>query len=1277
MYRFKYLLFSLLLLSLLFVSAAFFMLSTSAGLELLVDGVNRFGGDTVSIGRAEGRVSGRFTLEQFLIKVDGVEVSLREISIDWQPGALLSRQLQIARLHGSGLKIILPDDTGQKDTSAGAPARFRGYLPFALFFEDFRLTDIDFCRESGEQFLHLDEVGMQISGFSNRLQIDTLNVQAPDFGVRLGGDVNTGEAKASNMALPFLDRLKVHLKGDWRLAGFGFHPMQGNFLVDGTVERLGLDVRLNFPTEIRVKGQLIDILKNSSWQAKVEAKEVDLSTWIRNCPQIVLTDFTGDMVGDFASYGGTVISNGSWGFFDNLHLRSELQGDSYGIDFDRLRIAREKSFISTEKALISWRDIFSWRGVFSVENFDFSIFAHNFIGSASSHFTSVGDVHDEGLESSFLIDNLNGNIYGQDIAASGAIRLTENGVFTENLLLQSGKIDGTATLSQGRFLWDERSSWGAQIDLHGFNPGWVHPLLSGQLDGSLQAEGRWGTAGFAGSLAVTDLRGQLLENEVRGNGALSFSEDSLDCPGLELQLGQSVLTAAGKASGDFGLDVHFFSPELSELYPELSGHADLTGRLSGSRKQPLVEVTGRFSELQYKTNSIASVRIDYEGGIGPEGDMQGEMSLAGMKLNSIDIEQVQMQLRGKVREHELDFMVESDSGSLSFKANGGYETGWLGNLSDLRLQPSGFDLIEQRGEARLAISEQIISAADFCLSDQENSLCLAGRYLPRQEPSWSVSVDLQTISLSLLKRFGWAGADLDGRISGKFEAEGNRNEVLTGWGRLDLPSGSIRLPIEDEEPLSFFLQACSLNLNLDNKTLQTLLELKEQGGGRVFLDADVRGVGEFTVHPDTMALTGRMDLEKFDLSILSAYDLYWIESTGWVSSSLFLGGTLGKPEFYGDLSLQEGRIELPLQGIFLSEVVLSLTSLKEGVRLWASASSGPGKVEANGTVSYGTTGVEGSLKIIGRDFQLVNLPEYAFRVNPDVQFSFGPDRTRITGRVEVPYGVVAPEELNNSVTVSSDVVVINQDMEELNGSLPVFLDLDVQLGEDVSVDGYGLTGKVGGGLKVQSNPDESIIARGELEMRQGVFSLYGRSLDIERGRILFNGGPIDDPGLDVRAQKTVSDEQAKGEGYTVGVDISGLLQDLQFHLFSSPEMDDTEILSLMVVGHSFSGSTSEESNLLQSAAETLGVAGGDKMVQGLTSLLMLDDLHLEGGAKNEDFSLVLGKRITQDLYIGYDINMFSRLGQFRVRYDLKKGFWVETRSSSESTGADLLYSFER
>jgi translocation and assembly module TamB len=263
------------------------------------------------------------------------------------------------------------------------------------------------------------------------------------------------------------------------------------------------------------------------------------------------------------------------------------------------------------------------------------------------------------------------------------------------------------------------------------------------------------------------------------------------------------------------------------------------------------------------------------------------------------------------------------------------------------------------------------------------------------------------------------------------------------------------------------------------------------------------------------------------------------------------------------------------------------------------------------------------------------------------------------------------------VSESPDVVLIDSREQRSVGGLPFSLDLDILLGDGVRIDGYGLSGRLGGSLRVKTAAGDPPTALGELDLIGGTYTIYGRTLDIARGRILFTGGPIDNPGVDVRAQRTFSDEVAKTRGYTVGVDISGFAQDLQFQLFSDPFMDKTEILSQLVVGRSLAFSTAEESGLLVEAAATLGLTGGNELFQGIGSILQLDNMHLEGSSNKENVSLVVGKRLTKDLYIGYDVNMFSQLGRFRVRYDLTNGFAVETSSSSQSTGADLLYSFEK
>jgi len=439
----------------------------------------------------------------------------------------------------------------------------------------------------------------------------------------------------------------------------------------------------------------------------------------------------------------------------------------------------------------------------------------------------------------------------------------------------------------------------------------------------------------------------------------------------------------------------------------------------------------------------------------------------------------------------------------------------------------------------------------------------------------------------------------------------------------------------------------------------------------------------FALPVRTWPLSGSLEVQDFDLALLSAFTGFGIDPSGKVSSTFSIGGSIGRPELVGEGSIQNGGIGLPYQGITLENVQLAVAAGEEGAKVHGRATSGAGEVRVEGKLSWAEAGMEGDLHIIGEDFLLVNLPEYVIRINPDVQLFFARRKAAVRGSVRIPYALITPEEMKDSVPISQDVILVAGQREVREAGWPFALDLDVLLGNDVRIHGYGLSGKLGGQLKVKTMKEEFPTARGELDLIDGVFTIYGRTLDIERGRILFTGGPIENPGLDVRAQKKFSESEAKSRAYTVGVDINGLLQDLHYHLFSDPYMDDTEILSQMIVGHSLAFSNKEEESLLVAAASTLGLKGGADFFEGLGGIFKFDDVHVEGSSKQENFSLVAGKRITKDLYLGYDMNMFSNLSQFRVRYDLTKGFAVEYRYSSQSrystqaNGADLLYTFEK
>jgi autotransporter translocation and assembly factor TamB len=56
---------------------------------------------------------------------------------------------------------------------------------------------------------------------------------------------------------------------------------------------------------------------------------------------------------------------------------------------------------------------------------------------------------------------------------------------------------------------------------------------------------------------------------------------------------------------------------------------------------------------------------------------------------------------------------------------------------------------------------------------------------------------------------------------------------------------------------------------------------------------------------------------------------------------------------------------------------------------------------------------------------------------------------------------------------------------------------------------------------------------------------------------------------------------------------------------------------------------------------------------------------------------VVGKQLTERISAGYDITLFENQGQFRSRYELPRGFFLEVKKSVGVTGVELLYNIEK
>jgi translocation and assembly module TamB len=232
------------------------------------------------------------------------------------------------------------------------------------------------------------------------------------------------------------------------------------------------------------------------------------------------------------------------------------------------------------------------------------------------------------------------------------------------------------------------------------------------------------------------------------------------------------------------------------------------------------------------------------------------------------------------------------------------------------------------------------------------------------------------------------------------------------------------------------------------------------------------------------------------------------------------------------------------------------------------------------------------------------------------------------------------------------------------------------LGDDVRVDAYGLTGRLGGSLMVNQRPDELPFGTGELVIREGRYEAFTRELDIERGRLLFAGQTVSNPGLDIRAQRKIIDSRT-GREIVAGINVRGTLLRPQISFYSDPPMSQSQIASMIIVGRTLDDiQDSTAGELAASDARAALTAQGGALLAGqLGRYVGIDDVAVEQGANNAT-SLVFGKFLSPRLYVSYGVSLTEAINTLKLRYTIGDR-WVIRVESGARQSADIEYTIER
>jgi translocation and assembly module TamB len=389
-----------------------------------------------------------------------------------------------------------------------------------------------------------------------------------------------------------------------------------------------------------------------------------------------------------------------------------------------------------------------------------------------------------------------------------------------------------------------------------------------------------------------------------------------------------------------------------------------------------------------------------------------------------------------------------------------------------------------------------------------------------------------------------------------------------------------------------------------------------------------------------------------------------------------ISGSLKAPVLEGNISTTDTRLTLDAPGITLEKVAMTLKGQPDGnIALNLAAQSGEGQLTIRGEGNLHAKPRYAHFQITGNDFQVMDTREANISASPDLNLTVSGKRLDIDGEIRVPDANIRPRKLpESSVSISADQIIVADDEETASAKdYQVSSRVRFILGNRVKFDGFGLKGRITGNLIAKDRPGNPTTASGELAIHDGNYRAYGQNLDIRTGRLLFAGGPITEPGLDIEAVRRPS------PGILVGVKARGNMRKPDFSLFSEPGMSQSDQLSWLVLGRPLeSEASSQDRNSMNQAAIMLGLGGGLALTEEYGEKLGIDEISIESDPDDEtnQASLLVGKYLSPKLLVSYGVGIFEPVSTLRLRYALGSKWKLVGESSALRSSADLFYVIE-
>jgi translocation and assembly module TamB len=1203
------------------------LVTTEAGLAAAVSALESQGAIGIRVEGAAGRLIGPLEVTTLEINHERAAIRIAGFEADYDPLEILAGRISADRVRIAEASLWLRPPTGPPKPPSFMPGWFKVVVEDAIVGRllvvspggvELRLADI-----RGSAKLSRDEI--KFAG---------VRVEAPAWAI-------AGASGSLYAQRP----IALNVTAAWSLASD--RRVGGIVHASGDLDRLMVDARIATPGLARLTAELKDLAGALQWTGKAEVEKLDFAQWISN-PPVGPVHGSLSLHGDRSRYAATGVVHGAGLPESGLRVAGNAEYADGVVTIPALALEADALAIQargtmTVAATPEYDVQATWTG------FRWPLAGPAVLDSARGELEARG-----WQEFDWRVDG--------EFEAAGAPPFSGNatGRFTtEQIVVEEsawnvlgGRVALKATLAR-----DDTQAWTAGGSARNIDPSKFRKNLPGRLAFDFAGSGAGFDKDSNWAASIRKLGGKFRGQTVRGSGGIRRTADQTEFQDVALALGPAKLALDGRIGRDASLDVRLVADDLSAFLPELGGQVDAT--LLVRDRTIAIAFTGHDLAWQ----SHRAVVLSADASIDRDGKEHSWLRLRsnGLTVAGFPLTDTRLSLDGLPRDHKFEFRVGAGEDAVMLRGRGA----WVDDrftVSLDRIDASGPRVVPWRLESptRFAGGAGEARLDPACLVYEKRRICFEGRRQP--DGSWTAKAAAESFPLEALDKQAPGKPRYRGLLAADAEASGRPDQPWTAEVRAEIRDAALLYKSASgaDRTIELGLTRLKLLSEAEHHTLDLRVSDAADIDLTVALEAARiagKSIGDLPVSGTVRGSTRLIGLLPL---LADAID----NAAGDVAVDFAVAGRVGAPQLEGEARLSRGSLDFYQANLRLRDLSSTIRLHDSGLTLQAAGKAGDGTLDIDGRLGWLDRQLNGELTLKGENLLVADVPEARIHASPDLRFVLDGRQMNVTGSVGIPEARITPADTAGAVLVSADERIVRaEDQESDSGRFEVVTDVSLTLGSKVHIRAYGLKGTVTGSVRARTAPRQATVASGEFEIVDGVYKAYGKELEVERGKLLFTGGPITDPGVDLRASRELP-------GYEVGVIARGPLRRPQLTLFSEPGLPQHQIASMLLVGRS---SIQEDPGSLDDSVG-MTAQGGAMLAGQLGKYVGLDDVGL---TQDDDAGteLVIGKYLSPRFYVSYGISLVEEINTLKLRYTIGDR-WTISAESGDENAADIEYRIE-